>query len=75
MTIIISTKSSGTVLFSELRSSKMEHFNQYFAEHKSNMKMLWTGIKAIINIKRNKFHNISHLIQNGKIINNHKDIA
>ena len=39
------------------------------------MKMLWTGIKAFINIKRNKFYNISHLTQNGKIIDNSKDIA
>ena len=46
---------------SELRSSNIEYFNQYFAEHKSNMKMLWTGIKAIINIKRNKFYDISLL--------------
>ena len=39
------------------------------------MKMLWTGIKATINIKRNKFYNISHLTQNGKRIDNPKDIA
>ena len=39
------------------------------------MKMLWTGIKAIINIKRNKFYNITHLTQNGKRIDNPKDIA
>ena len=39
------------------------------------MKMLWTSIKAIINIKRNQFYNISHLTQNGKRIDNPKDIA
>ena len=39
------------------------------------MKMLWKGIKAIINIKRNKFYNFSHLTQNGKRIDNPKDIA
>ena len=60
---------------SELRSSKIENFNQYLAEHKSSMEMLWTGIKAIINIKRNKFYNISNLNQNGKRIDNPKDIA
>ena len=37
--------------------------------------MLWTGIKAIINIKRNKFYNISHLTQNGKRIDNPNDFA
>ena len=39
------------------------------------MKMLWTGIKSIINIKSNKFYNNSHLTQNGKTIDNPKDIA
>ena len=58
------------LVVSELRSNKIKSFNQCFAEHKSNMKMLWTGIKAIINIKRNKFYNISHLTQNGKRIDN-----
>ena len=62
-------------MVSELRTSRINYFNQYFTEHKSNMKMLWTGIKSIINIKRNKFYNISHLTQNGKCIANPKDIA
>ena len=39
------------------------------------MKILWTGIKAIINIKRNKLYNISHLTQNGKRTDNPKDMA
>ena len=60
---------------SELGTSRINYYNQYFAEHKSNMKMLWTEIKSIINIKSNKFYNISHLTQNGKIIDNPKDIA
>ena len=37
--------------------------------------MLWTDIKAIFNIKRNKFFYISHLTQNGKRIDNRKDIS
>ena len=60
---------------SELRTSRINYYNQYFAEHKSNMKMLRTGIKSIIKIKSNKFYNISHLTQNGKTIDNPKDIA
>ena len=39
------------------------------------MKMLWEGLKSIINIKRSKLYNISHLAQNGKCIANPKDIA
>ena len=39
------------------------------------MKMLWSGIKSIINIKNNKFHNISQIVQNGVAINDPKEIA
>ena len=39
------------------------------------MQMLWSEIKSIINIKNNKFHNISHIVQNGVAINNPKEIA
>ena len=60
---------------SELRTNRINYFNQYFTEYKSNMKMLWAGIKSVINIKSNKFYNISHLTQNGKCIANPKDIA
>ena len=34
---------------SELRSSRVNHYNKYFTEHYSNMKILWTGIRSIIN--------------------------
>ena len=37
--------------------------------------MLWSGIKCIINIKNNKFYNISQIVQNGKVINNPRDMA
>ena len=36
---------------SEIRSIKIDYYNHYFVEHQSNMKMLWTGIRSIINIK------------------------
>ena len=36
---------------SELRSSQVNYYNKYFTAHHSNMKMLWTGIRSIINIK------------------------
>ena len=54
----------------ELRTSKIEYYKQYFTEHKSSMKMLWSGIKCIINIKNNRFYNILQIVQNGKVINN-----
>ena len=47
---------------SEIRSSKINYYNQYFVEHQTNMKMLWTGIRSIINIKSKQFYNISQLV-------------
>ena len=60
---------------SELRSSKIKYYNFYFTEHKSNMKMLWSGIRSIINIKNKKMFNISQLVQNGKVVQDPKQIA
>ena len=62
-------------MVNELRTSKIEYYKQYFTEHKSSMKMLWSGIKSIINIKNNRFYNISQIVQNGKVINNPRDMA
>ena len=39
------------------------------------MKMLWTGIRSIINIKSKQFYNIPQLVQNGEIVQNSKEIA
>ena len=60
---------------SEHRSSKIKYYNFYFTEHKSNMKMLWSGIRSIINIKNKKMFNISRLVQNGKVVQDPKQIA
>ena len=34
-------------IVSELRSSKVKYYNQYFTDHKSNMKKLWSGISLL----------------------------
>ena len=39
------------------------------------MKMLWSGIRSIINIKSKKFCNISQIVNNGEFIQNPKEIA
>ena len=36
---------------SEQRKVKIKYFQNYFEKHKSNMKMLWSGIKSVINTK------------------------
>ena len=39
------------------------------------MKILWTGIRSIINIKSKQFYSISQLVQNGEIVKKSKEIA
>ena len=36
---------------SELKSNRINYYNNYFTEHNSSKKMLWNGIKSIINLK------------------------
>ena len=50
---------------SEIRKSRNDYYSQYLAKHKSNMKMLWSGIRSIINVKSNVGIGISNLYQNG----------
>ena len=37
----------------EQRQSKIKYFQNYFEKYKTNMKMLWSGIRSIANIKKN----------------------
>ena len=62
-------------IVSELRSSKIKYYNQYFTDHKSNMKKLWSGIKSIINIENNRLHTISLIVHNGQVINKPTQMA
>ena len=51
------------------------YHNKYFTERKNNMKMLWTGICSIMNVKNARLNNISQIIQAGKTINDPGKIA
>ena len=54
---------------SEQHRGKIKYFKNYFEKHKTNMKMLWTGIKSIINVKpKNQVSLISHLTDNGSCV-------
>ena len=55
--------------------AKVDYYKKYFTEHRDNIKMLWNGIRSIINIQNSKFNNISQIIQNGQIVKNPEDIA
>ena len=52
-------------IVSEIRKSKNDYYSQCFAGHKSNMKMLWSSIRSIINVKSSVGISISILNQNG----------
>ena len=54
----------------EQRKGKIKYFQSYFEKNKTNMKMLWTGIKSIVNVKaKNQISQISHLLDNGSQVN------
>ena len=51
----------------EQRKSKIDYFQKYFETNKTNMKMLWSGIRSIVNMKtKSQLSQISHLLENGK---------
>ena len=60
---------------SEIRKSKNDYYSQYFARHKSNMKMLWSGIRSIINVTSNVGISISSLDQNGAKVEEPRTMA
>ena len=57
------------------RKSKQDHYNQFFSEYKTNLKKTWEGIRSIINIKSNSKNTVSAIIEDGKCLNDPKDIA
>ena len=60
---------------SEIRKSKNEHYAEYFTKHKTNMKMLWSSIRSIINSKSNIGSSISCLTNNGVKVRDSRQMA
>ena len=60
----------------ETRKNRIDYFNNYFNTHKNNMKKLWSGIRSIVNVSKNRngIH-ISHLLQDGKEVDDPKKMA
>ena len=54
----------------ELKASKRSYFQNYFAENKSNMKLLWKGIRSVIKMKsNNEINSIPNITdENGSMI-------
>ena len=59
----------------EIKASKKRYYHQFFSEHSGNMKMLWSGIRSIINIKKTALSGISQLVVDGNKITDPKEIA
>ena len=57
---------SNKYLYKKLRSGKVIYFKNYFEQNKTSMKMLWSGIKSIVNVySKTQLSCISHLTSNG----------
>ena len=55
------------MVVAEQRKSKIDYFQKYFETNKTNMKMLWSGIRSIVNMKtKSQLSQILHLLGNGK---------
>ena len=60
----------------ENRKSKTNYFYRYFTKYHGNMKMLWSGIKSIICLKKSGFYQVSSLKDSqGNDINDPKKMA
>ena len=59
----------------EIRKSKNDYYADYFTKHKTNMKMLWSGIRSIVSSNTNIGSNISSLIHNGAKTEDSKKMA
>ena len=60
---------------SETRKSKNDYYAEYFTKHKTNIKMLWSGIRSIINFKSNVALNISCLSHDSLKVEDSKKMA
>ena len=65
--ILKALKQFQTLIVNKLRESKKIDYNQYFDENINKMKMLWKGIKSIVNHKSNKHDTISYVEDNNSI--------
>ena len=59
----------------KIQKSKKEPEEAYFAEHQSDIKKTWEGLRKLVNVKKSVRFSISQLNVNGKIINETAEIA
>ena len=58
-----------------LRQSKKKYYNDYFEEHKQNMKKTWDGIRNLINVSKKSSISINKIIHDNKTFTDNKSIA
>ena len=58
-----------------IRSSKNNYYNKIFNENKQNMKKTWIEINNILHKKNNKSSSQICIIDNGQLINDHKNVG
>ena len=59
----------------KIQRSKKEHEEAYFAEHQSDIKKTWEGLRKLVNVKKSVRFSISQLNVNGKIVDEPAEIA
>ena len=57
------------------RTSKKQHFANFFQEHQSNLKKTWEGIRDLINVSKKSGINISKIIHDNKTITDNEGIS
>ena len=62
-------------MVNEFKASRAAYHQTYFQSHKNNMKKLWSGIRSIINTKRNYGFQVSQLMVEGSQMNDPQKIA
>ena len=59
----------------KIQKSKKEHEEAYFAEHQTDIKKTWEGLRKLVNVKKSVRFSISQLNVNGKIVDEPAMIA
>ena len=59
----------------KIQNSKKMHEEAYFAEHESDIKKTWEGLRKLVNVKKSVSFSIAQLNVNGKIIDEPARIA
>ena len=57
------------------RTSKKQHFADYFQEHQSNLRKTWEGIRDLINVSKKSRINIRKIIHDNKPITDNEGIS